>query len=84
MRVKHKAHFINNNILASRYVADMNTFGFVLNERGRHQFRLKLIRFWLYIYSLNALNRLFLNEIIKCDLAYGFFFPLKTQFYKSV
>ncbi len=76
MRVKHKAYFINNNILASRYVADMNTFGFVLNERGRHQFHLKLMRFWLYIYlySLNALNRLFLNVIIKCDLAYVFFF----------
>ncbi len=56
MRVKHKAYFINNNILASRYVADMNTFGFVLNERGRHQFHLKLIRFWLYIYALNRLN----------------------------
>ncbi len=58
MRVKHKAYFINNNILASRYIANMKTFGFVPNERGRHQFHLKLIRFWLYIYSLNALNRL--------------------------
>ncbi len=47
MRVKHKAYFINNNILASRYVANMKTFGFVPNERGRHQFHLKLIRFWL-------------------------------------
>ncbi len=60
MRVKHKSYFINNNILASRYVVNMKTFGFVPNERGRHQFHLnlKLIRFWLYIYSLNALNRL--------------------------
>ncbi len=57
MRVKHKAYFINN-ILASRYVANMKTFGFVPYERGRHQFHLKLICFWLYIYSLNALNRL--------------------------
>ncbi len=59
MRVKHKAYFINNNILASRYVAYMKTFGFVPNERGRHQFHLKLIRFLaLHLYSLNALNRL--------------------------
>ncbi len=50
MRVKHKAYFINNNILASRYVANMKTFGFVPNERGRHQFHLKLISFWIYIY----------------------------------
>ncbi len=56
--MKHKAYFINNNILASRYVANMKTFGFVPYERGRHQFHLKLIRFWLYIYSLNTLNRL--------------------------
>ncbi len=33
MRVKHKAYFINNNILVSRYVANMKTFGFVPNER---------------------------------------------------
>ncbi len=44
---------INNNILASRYVANMKTFGFV----PRHQFHLKLFRFWLYIY-INSLNRL--------------------------
>ncbi len=50
MWVKHKAYFINNNILASRYITNMKTFGFVPNERGRHQFHLKLIRFWLYIY----------------------------------
>ncbi len=58
MRVKHKAYFILNNILASRYVANMKTFGFVPNERGRHQFHLKLISFWLYIYiaALNCLN----------------------------
>ncbi len=53
MRVKHKAYFINNHILASRYVANMKTFRFVPNERGRHQFHLKLIRFWLYIYIGN-------------------------------
>ncbi len=61
MQVKYKAYFINNNILASRYVANMKTFGSVPYERGRHQFHLKLISFWLYIYSLyslNALNRL--------------------------
>ncbi len=48
---------INNNILASRYMANMKTFGFVPNERVRHQFHLKLFRFWLYIY-INSLNRL--------------------------
>ncbi len=53
MRVKHKAYFINNNILAFRYIANMKTFGFMPNERGRHQFHLKL-----HLYSLNALNRL--------------------------
>ncbi len=32
---------IINNILVSRYVANMETFGFVPNESGRHQFHLK-------------------------------------------
>ncbi len=40
-----EAQSLNNNILASRYVANMKTFGFVPNERGRHQFHLKLFVF---------------------------------------
>ncbi len=32
---------LHNNILASRYVANMETFGFDSNERGRHQFHFK-------------------------------------------
>ncbi len=41
---------LHNNILASRYVANMETFGFEPNERGRHQFHLKLICFWIDVF----------------------------------
>ncbi len=50
MQMKHRAYFINNNILTSRYVSNMKTFRFVPIDRGRHQFNLKLINFWLHIY----------------------------------
>ncbi len=119
--IEYASLFIKHNVNITTYRLPAqnapNAEWFVPNERGRHQFHLKLIRFWLYIYSLNALNRLnfrgflwregnfncvynvckhsaftgilayIISEcslIIKCDLAYVFFFPLKTQFYKSV
>ncbi len=34
MRVKYKAYYIINYIVASRYVANMETFVFVPTERG--------------------------------------------------
>ncbi len=58
MRVKHKAYFINNNVLASRNVANMKTFGFVPNERVGISFTLNYSFLSLHLYSLNALNRL--------------------------
>ncbi len=51
---------IINSIMASRYDANMETFGFVPNERGRHPFHLKLICFWIDVfigYSLEDLNK---------------------------
>ncbi len=43
---RHALLKIIHNIVASRYVTNMETFGFVQNERGRLQFRFYIYSFW--------------------------------------